>query len=126
MSEILTSLWNIFFEAPFAQGIGIVATIILTISGVLKEDKKMLHVLTISFAFWSLHFYLLGFNTAAFLYFFMLIRNILLFQYPKSKILFVLSAIIPIVSLVFTYNGYLDILATIAPLVFIYSVYALK
>lgn len=123
---MLQILLDIYLSHPVAQTIWIIAAVILTASGTIKDDKKMLYILTASFAFWSIHFYLLGFYTAAFLYLFMLVRNFFLFRYPKNKPIFIISAIIPIVSLLFTYNGYIDLVATMAPLVFVYSVYALK
>jgi len=123
---MIHTLIDIYLANPLAQSIGIVATIVMTLSGTVKDDKKMLYTLTASFAFWSLHFYLLWFYTAAFLYGFMLIRNYFLFRYPKNKMLFIVSALIPIISLGFTYESHIDIIATLAPLVFIYSVYFLQ
>lgn len=123
---MLHEILRIFLEQPVAQTVWIIATVVMTYSGTIKDDQKMLYWLTASMIIWSLHFFLLDSTTAGLLYLYMFIRNLFFFKWPKNKWLFIIAAIIPFIILYFSYENHTDIVATMAPLVFIYSVYFLK
>lgn len=120
---MLETIISVFLENPIGQIVWILAAALMTYSGTIKDDKKMLYMFTVSMAVWSIHFFLLWLLTAWLLYLYMFVRNLFFFKWPKNKYLFIAAAIVPFVILFYTYESHIDVVATIAPLIFIYGLY---
>lgn len=104
----------LFMENPLWQVVGFIAMFIIFYAFTIKDDRKLIQVLSFSNIFWILHFFLLGNIWALIATIVAMIRLYLSLKYKRSMIALLFVAFLSVFLWYFSYEGAISLIPIIA------------
>jgi len=113
-------------ENPFGQAIWFLAMFIIFYAFTIKDDTKLIKVLTLSNVFWIIHFYLLGNIWALIATLVAVIRLFLSLKYKKNLSALLFVSFLSVFLWYFSYEGYISLFPIIATILASYAFFYLE
>ncbi len=117
---------SLFMENPGWQTVGFIAMFIIFYAFTIKDDTKLIKVLSISNIFWILHFFLLGNIWALIATIVAMIRLFLSLKYKKNTWALLFVAFLSVFLWYFSYEWYLSLIPIIATILASYWFFFLE
>ncbi len=117
---------SLFIENPLGQATGFLAMFILFYAFTIKDDQKLIKVLSISNVFWMLHFFLLWNTGALIATAVAMLRLVLSLKYKKHHGAFIFIAVLSIVLWYISYEWLVSLLPISATLIASYGFFYLE
>jgi len=117
---------SLFMENPFGQAIWFLAMFIIFYAFTIKDDTKLIKVLTLSNVFWIIHFYLLGNIWALIATLVAVIRLFLSLKYKKNLSALLFVSFLSVFLWYFSYEGYISLFPIIATILASYAFFYLE
>ena len=118
--------FSLFSQNPSWQIVGFIAMFIIFYAFTIKDDTKLIKILTLSNIVWVIHFFLLGNYGAMIATVVAVIRLFLSLRYKKNMPALLFVAFLSIIFWYFSYEGYISLIPIISTIIASYWFFYLE